>query len=329
MAPIARELLRDGGVRYRVVEHPHIPMSGAQDIAQPRTRTRGAPLVATLARGGVALLVVLGVYFSVSRFVFEKLHVATQGPGMTLANLMDASLLLSLAFVWFAHRAEESRLGRELRTARTGSPDLRALALRQRQQTPLLARFCAAHLGTAAVLLADGDVDGAHHELRTNPWLARGGRLDRLREVVEADELRAGGTTAGLARCIDRLRELPATGNREADLYKTHVLVKAILQKGDSERAQELCAELDKSADEDLRLYAVWLVVWFESEEDPGATYRESSAPGEPSFAEGDLRMAALLARAQGAEELVVRLEERVERLGRSAGPIADAQPRE
>jgi hypothetical protein len=299
-------------------------MEGAESIGQAsRHLSRGAPLVATLARGGIAVGVVLALYFGVSRLVLARLHLETHGPGAGLINLMDGALLLSLAFLWLGLRAEESRLGRELRTARTGSPELRALAIRQRSQMPLFARFCATHLGTAAVLLADGDADGAHQELRANALLARGGRLDALRAVLEADELRASGTAPGLVRCIDRLRSMPAIGNREADLYKTHVLVKAILQKGDAERAQELCAELEKATDGDARLYAVWLVVWFESEEDPDVDrpqrdvpYREPAAPGETaSFAEGDLRMDALLARAQGAEKLVERLEERLGRV--------------
>jgi hypothetical protein len=292
-------------------------MDGADGTTRSNsTRSRGAPLVATLPRGGIAVGVVLGLYFAVSRVVLARLHIETQGPGAGLINLMDGALLVSLAFLWLGLRAEESRLGRELRTARTGSPELRALAHRQRRQTPLLARFCATHLGTAAVLLADGDVEDAHRELRANALLARGGKLEALRAVVEADELRAGGTGPGLVRCIERLRSMAPTGNREADLYRTHVLVKAILQKGDAESAQELCAELEKADDEEARLYAVWLVVWFEGEDDPEATYREAATPGEPSsFAEGDLRMAALLARTQGAEKLVERLEERLGRV--------------
>ncbi len=114
------------------------------------------------------------------------------------------------------------------------------------------------------MLLADGDLAGAQDELGANVLFARGGRLDQLRAVVEAEELRAGGTAGGLSRCIEQLRALPAIGNREADLYRTQVLVKAILQKGDAEYAQELCGELEKAADVEARLYAVWLVVWFE-----------------------------------------------------------------
>ena len=295
---------------------------GPAGEARP-SRSRGTPLVATLARAGAAAAILLGSYFALSRFLFEKLHVDTRGPGALWIDMMDGALLVSLLFVWLALRAEESRLARELRTARSGSPELRSLALRQRQKMPFLARFCATRLGTAAVLLADGEVDAARDELRANPLLARGGALDRLRAIVEADEARARGTAGGLERCIEALRALPPTGNREADLYRMHVLVKAILQKGDAARAQELCAELETSQDDDLRLYAVWLVVWFEAEEPTERGYREAAEPSAP-LAEGDLRMAALLARAQGADALIERLEERLAR-----APIANDAPRE
>ncbi len=287
--------------------------------------------MATLARGGAAFALVLGLYFAASRTLFARLHVAGEGSGAPLLYIMDTALFLTLACLWLALRAEESRLARELRTARSGSEELRALVLRRRRQMPLLSRLCATRLGAAAVLLAEGDVEGARDELRANVLLARGGRLEWLRAVVEADEARASGTPAGVERCIQRLRELPASGNREADLYKTHVLVKAILQHGDPGQAEELYSALEKSPDEEARLYAVWLAVWFEGEEESGATYREAAALAENAdLDEGDLRMATLLARAQGAEKLVERLEERLERtVTGSAHAIAEPGPRE
>jgi hypothetical protein len=245
--------------------------------------------------------------------------------------MMDGALFLTLVCLWLALRAEEFRLARELRTARSGSDELRSLALRRRRQMPFLMRLSATRLGAAAVLLADGDVEGAQDELRANALLARGGRLDWLRAVVEADEARAIGASGGVERCIQRLRELPPSGNREADLYRTHVLVKAILQEGDATLAQELYGELEKSSDEEARLYAVWLAVWFEGDEDTGATYREAATAAESGeLDEGDLRMATLLARAQGAEKLVERLEERLEKCRAApVGAIAEPEPRE
>jgi hypothetical protein len=289
--------------------------------------SRGAPLVATLARGGAGLALVLLFYFIVTRLVFSRLPIDAQGPGAFLVNAMDGALLVALALVWLSLRAEESRLARELRTARSGSAELRALTLRQRRQMPFLSRLCATRLGAAAVLLADGDVEGAHDELRANVLLGRGGRLDWLRSVVEADEARASGTAAGLDRCIQILRSLPRSGNREADLYRTHVLVKAVLQRGDVERAQTMVPELELSADEDERLYGVWLTVWFEGEGEEGVPYRGQTGPDEGAgIPEGDLRMATLLARAQGADKLVERLEERLDK-GADGGRPAIAQP--
>jgi hypothetical protein len=302
------------------------PSLDREPATRPARPNRGAPLVATLARGGAGFALVLLLYFVVSRLLFARLHIDAQGAGAFLTNAMDAGLFVALVLVWLSLRAEESRLARELRTARSGSSELRALALRQRRQMPFLSRLCATRLGAAAVLLADGDVEGAHDELRGNVLLGRGGRLDWLRSVVEADEARASGTAAGLDRCLQVLRSLGPSGNREADLYRTHVLVKAILQSGDAEGAQKVVPELEASADEEERLYAVWLTVWFEGEgEGDGEPYRGATEPLE-GISEGDLRMAALLARAQGADKLVERLEERLEK-GPAAGRTAIAQP--
>ncbi len=96
------------------------------------------------------------------------------------------------------------------------------------------------------------------------------------------------------------------TGNREADLYRTHVLVKALLEQGDAEGALEMYRTLEKSTDEDDLVYATWLRVWFELE--------AAAEEGEdwPALSEGQLRMAALLARTHGAEKLVEMLEARI-----------------
>jgi hypothetical protein len=205
--------------------------------------------------------------------------------------------------VFFLLRAEESRLARELRTARAGTATLRAMVAGRRQRLPFFARLFSTKLGTAAVLLADGDRSGALELLAHASPLMQGGRLDALRAVVEADAERAGGSHEALERCAERLRVRTRIGNREADLYATHVLVKAVLERGDPEIALDLTSALGRSSDEEERLYLVWLCTWFDLDA--------------PRLSEGEVRLAALLARAHGAEKLVEKLEMRVAAIAR------------
>jgi hypothetical protein len=212
-----------------------------------------------------------------------------------------------LAVLTFAAlRAEDARLAREIRMARTASAAVRAMVTRRKQSTSVLSRLFATRLGTAAVLLAEGDREGALDALAAGAWLMGGGRLAKLRQIVEADAERANGTSVDLERCVQRLRAMPPLGNREADLYRLHVLVKAVLEQGDSDTAVELVESLGSSKDDEERVYATWLRVWFDLDED--ADYRVSASP----LHEGDLRMAALLARAQGADKLVEKLDARI-----------------
>ena len=67
-------------------------------------------------------------------------------------------------------------------------------------------------------------------------------------------------------------------GNREADLYRMHVLVKAILEQGDADTAIDLVEKLAASTDDDERVYAAWLRVWFDLDEQD-ADYRTSRSP--------------------------------------------------
>ncbi len=222
------------------------------------------------------------------------------------------SLLLLLML-----RAEESRLARELRTARAGTSVLRGLVAGRRQQLPFLARLCSTKLGIAAVLLAEGDRDGALDALATASAFMRAGRLTKLRAILDADLERATGTSVGLERCVQRLRDMAPIGNREADLYRMHVLVKAVLAQGDGDVGFELASELCVSAanDDDARVYATWLRVWFELDVEPeGGSW--------PRLSEGDMRVATLVARAHGAEGLVSKLESRL-------SAIARPEPRE
>ncbi len=107
---------------------------------------------------------------------------------------------------------------------------------------------------------------------------------------------------------------MAAIGNREADLYRTHTLVKAVLQQGDAEAGLEIATDLADARDDQERLYATWLRIWFDLDAEGDA----SGAPW-PPLKESDLRVAALAARGCGAEPLVAMLEAKL---------VAIAQPR-
>lgn len=258
---------------------------------------KGAPLVATTTRwlafavGEAGAIVGLGyLYVSLSH-------------GKT--TLADLAVLLGIAVVVVALvtlavlRSEEARLARELRTARTGTPAIRTMVLDRRQRSPMLLRALSTSLGTAAVLVAEGDRSGALDALSTASPLMAGGALQRLRAVIDADVQRASGTPAGLSLCIDALRSMEPLANREAERYRKHVLVKAVLGQADGDLAEKLYAELAASNDEDERVYAAWLRAWFEIEG--------------PAPTDGELRLALLLARSQGAVDLAKKLEAALE----------------
>ncbi|MGD0527743.1 MAG: hypothetical protein ABSE49_21600, partial [Polyangiaceae bacterium] len=109
-----------------------------------------------------------------------------------------------------------------------------------------------------------------------------------------------------------QLRDAPPLGNREADLYRMHVLVKALLELGDPEAAVEVMGKLEPSGDEELELYVAWLRVWFDLDAE-AADYRHNW----PALPEGQLRLATLMARAHGADKLVEKLEQRVSSIAR------------
>jgi hypothetical protein len=237
-------------------------------------------------------------------FVHSADSVASHAGGLVLA------IAVSTVMLYWLLLAEEARLARELRTARTGTAALRSMVAGRRLQAPLFARPFSTKLGTAAVLLADGERAAALDLLAAPAPLMSAGRLSRLREVVEADAARADGTPEALDRCIATLasRE-PPLGNREADLYALHVLVKAVLERGDAETASTLEGRLARTVDEDERPYLLWLRAWFDLD-------GEGAQNG--AGADGELRLAALLARAHGAEKLVAKLEERASAIARS-----------
>jgi hypothetical protein len=213
------------------------------------------------------------------------------------------------AFLWATLRSEEVRLARELRIARTGTAVLRATVTQRRRHAPSLARLLSTRLGMAAVLLADGDVSDARDALGGGSPLMRGGRLERLRGVVDADLERSSGASAGLDQCVERLQTMPCIGNREADLYRVHVLVKAMLERGDAAGGADLARRIEASRDDEERVYGVWLRVWFDL---------DAAALVAP-VSDGELRMAMLLARAHGADKLVEKLEGRMAAIARPA----------
>jgi len=274
-------------------------------------------VLATWARA-LACTAVFGCAFG----ALVRAYVTLSHSHAPLPALVGVVLLFcaaSAAIFMAVLRAEEARLGRELRTARTGTTVLRSMLGRRRQQVPILGRLFSTPLGTAANLVADGDHAAATVALAGTPAFMQGGRADQLRAVVEADIDRAKGTAAGRDRVITVLREMPRIGNREADLYRLNVLVKAILERGDDEAAESLAAELGTSQDEEERMYAAWLRVWFELDAQSDPT---GDGDAWPPLDEGQARLAALVARAQGAEQLVDKLEERLL-------AIAHGEPRE
>lgn len=265
-----------------------------------------APIVATPLRWiASSAAVTAGLAAAAVAFVLFT-HSARPLSSLVSPVAIAAGVGALLLFVLL--RAEESRLARELRTARAGTSVLRGLVAGRRQQLPFFARICSTKLGMAAVLLADGDRDGALDALATASGLMRWGRLEKLRAILDADLERSTGTPAGLERCVQGLREMAPLGHREADLYRIHVLVKAVLAQGDGDVGLELATELgalaDSAPDDEARVYVTWLRVWFELDVDAEEPW--------PALSGGDLRMAMLVARAHGAEALVSKLEERL-----------------
>jgi hypothetical protein len=284
----------------------------AEDILKPADR--GVPLVATWPRWAASTAALGAAFVAVVEgyllFTHSTRTLASFAPLVGITCVLGALLLLAIL------RAEESRLARELRTARTGTAVLRGIVLRRRQQAPFVGRLLSTRLGTAAVLLADGDRSGALDALAAGSPLMQGGRLEKLRAVIDADVERAAGNSVGLERCVQRLRAMERIGNREGDLYRLHVLVKALLEQADGDGAYELVEALAQSTDEDERVYLAWLRVWFDIDAET-AGYRDAW----PAIPEGELRMATLLARAHGAEKLVEKLEERVGAIARPERP--------
>jgi hypothetical protein len=259
---------------------------------------------------GTAVLAVVVVVATEAALGFVGAH----RPIASLAAPMAAASVLGSLLLFGTLRAEESRLARELRLARTGTAVLREAAIARRDRAPFFARLLSTQLGFAALLVADGDPGGAASALAAASAMTRGGRVDRLRALVDADVERAGGTEAGRTACIARLQGAAPLGHREADLYRLHVLTKAVLEKGDADAALDLAHAIAASADGDTRVYATWLRAWFDLDADEEG---QPDAPPWPPLGEGDVRLAALVARAQGADSLVTKLDQRLVAIAR------------
>jgi hypothetical protein len=277
-------------------------------------RRESVPLVCTWLRCAACASAVAVAFVAAAAAYLGFMH--SQRGLASLAVPLLVAVAVQAPIVYALLRAEESRLASELRTARTGTPVLRSMISRKRERAPLIGRLFVTRVGAAAVLLADGDRSGAVELLAARSALSllmQGGRLDGVREIVNADLERATGTPDALDRCIERLSTPPGgtpVGNREADLYRTYVLVKAVLERGDTEKAVDLAAQYIESADEEERLYGTWLRAWFDLE-------KASPEVAWPEVDEGQLRMAALAARAHGAERLVELLEARLSAIAR------------
>lgn len=196
--------------------------------------------------------------------------------------------------VLFVLRAEDRRLARELRMARTASPLLRAAALARRQTLPKLLRPFSCTLGAAALSVADGDKGLSLSFLAQNPPFARGGELSVLSTLVTKDIARLGGSTAGLEEIVATLFDL-SPSHPEVLRYRAHVLARAVMQRGDPAFAEAYLDAFGESSDPDIRAYGLWVRAWFEE--------------GAIDVAPEVFGLATLYARSLGAVPLVQRLE--------------------
>ncbi len=261
-------------------------------------------LLATPARWSLGTAVLGGLAWAFARALPAWIGAERERPLVAAA----AWAVLSVAF-WLYLRGEESRLSRELRVARSGTSIQRRTLLRRRRPAPyfglamfwyaavrVLAALASTTLGVAAVLVAEGEIGLAEASLRGIGQALSFGDLRALRVVVEADVSRAHGTEASLADSIQALVALPPLPETEAERYRIHVLVKALLQQGDDGTARDIAEQLQSREDEELRVYVVWMQTWFE--------WTHLAPP-----AEAEVRLATLLARTHGADDLVARLE--------------------
>jgi hypothetical protein len=267
---------------------------------------RNPTLVATPLRiVALALAIALAAYALSAMAARVRAGVTLEPPALAVV------FGVALVVLTFVLRSDDARLTRELRIARTGSASVRATTLTRRERGPRYLRWLSTTLGTTAVHLSDGDRFAAESAFERDPFFYRVGTIAALRTLVRADLARATDLPGERDRAIATLASAPATGHIEVDRYRTHVLVKALLEKGDPELAERVARELMHHADDEQRVYAVWLHVWFDGALERGSETATASEAA-PTFDEGTLRLAALLARTHGATELVQKIEDRI-----------------
>ncbi|MFO0678269.1 MAG: hypothetical protein U0169_17160 [Polyangiaceae bacterium] len=247
--------------------------------------------MATTARVSVVVVVTWAV---VAVFVFEFVRSPTlvaHRPEAFVALAVPLSLLFVALLV-----AEDARLNRELRLACDGTSTLRQMALGRRGKQPFFVRLLTTHLGSAALLLAEGDdVAAGDAIVRETPFVAFG-RMERLKRVVEADLSRARKTAASRDSALELLSGIRPFENRAADVYRAFVLTRTLLEGADRDGADRTAREFGRSPHTTVRTLAVWLHVWFDLD-------------GTDAPSDADLRIAALFARNHGAQALVEKIE--------------------
>src|ERR1035438_8728063 len=154
----------------------------ASDDSVLKPAERGVPLVATTARWLAVTAILAFVLVVVAEGYLTASH--SPRPLSSLSPAIAAVCAAMGAILWLTLLSEELRLGRELRIARTGTAALRVGVTRRRQQGSVLTRLLSTRLGTAAVLLAQGERADALDALGRRAPLMEGGRLDRLRAMV-------------------------------------------------------------------------------------------------------------------------------------------------
>jgi hypothetical protein len=264
----------------------------------------GPKLLATPARWSAGILLLAGLAWAAAAGLPPWF-----GPERERLPICAIAWAVLSGALWLYLRGEEARLTHELRVARGGTSVQRRTLLRRRRPTPyfgiamfwyaavrVLAALASTTLGYAAVLVAEGDLQAARAALGGFAQLLALGPLRELKTVVAADLERAVGTEESLATAIKALFSTPPMAHVEAERYRVHVLVKALLQQGDEATARAVAEDLKGTDDGELRVYSVWLRTWFE--------WTHLDAPSD-----ADVRMALLLARTHGAVDLVARLE--------------------
>src|ERR1700730_9842559 len=101
-----------------------------KDVLEPTER--GVPLVATWGRWAVATALGASAFVIIVEAYLAFSH--AERPLASYVLLILSACALLAALLWLLLGAEELRLARELRTARTGTSVLRAIVTRRRKR---------------------------------------------------------------------------------------------------------------------------------------------------------------------------------------------------